>query len=141
MCHALHSVTSPVTKAKDERTLQAVGALGLLANNVEDGVNELCALRVVTLCPVVTGAALTEDEVVGTEEVAEGTRADGVHGSRLEINEDGTRDILVRADFVVVDVDALELEVVVALIETIRLDAVLIRDDLPELGTYACEKG
>ena len=90
-----------------------------------------------TLGPVITSTALTEDEVVGTEEVAEGTRADGVHGSRLEINEDGTRDILVRANFVVVDVDALELEVVVALVETIRLDAVLIRDDLPEFGT--CE--
>ena len=89
-----------------------------------------------TLRPVVTGTALTEDEVVGTEEVAEGAGADGVHGSRLEINEDGTRDILVRADFVVVDVDALELEVVVALVETVRLNAVLIGDDLPELGTW-----
>ena len=93
-----------------------------------------------TLCPVVAGAALTEDKVVGTEEVAEGTRADGVHGSRLEIDEDGTGDILVRADFVVVDVDALELEIVVALVETIGLNAVLIRDDLPELGTCTCKK-
>ena len=123
------------------RTLQTIRALSLLADNIENGVNELSALRVVTLRPVVSRTALTEDEVVGTEEVAEGTRADGVHGAGLQIDEDRTRNVLVRADLIVVHVDPLELEVVVALVETIRLDAVLIRDDLPELGTYACEKG
>ena len=128
-------MTSRITKAKDERTLQAVGALGLLADNVKHGVDELGALRVVTLCPVVTGAALTEDEVVGTEEVAEGTRADGVHGSRLQVNEDCAGHVLVRANFVVVHIDPLELEIAIALVETVRLDTVLIGDDLPELGT------
>lgn len=117
------------------RTLQTIRALSLLADNIENGVNELSALRVVTLRPVVTSSALTEDEVVGTEKVAEGTRANGVHGAGLQINEDSTRDVLVRADLVVVHVDPLELEVVVALVQSIRLNAVLIRDDLPELGT------
>ena len=128
-------MTSHVTKAKDERTLQAVGALGLLTDNIEHGVDELSALRVVTLCPVVTGTALTEDEVVGTEEVAEGTRTDGIHGAGFEIDKDRTGNVLVRADFVVVDINALKLKVVVALVQSIRLNAVLIRDDLPELGT------
>ena len=117
------------------RTLQTIRALSLLADNIENGVNELSALRVVTLRPVVTSSALTEDEVVGTEKVAEGTRANGVHGAGLQINEDSTRDVLVRADLVVVHVNPLELEVVVALVQSIRLNAVLIRDDLPELGT------
>ena len=116
--------------------MQAVSTLGLLADNIENGVDELSALRVVTLGPVVTGTALTEDEVVRAEEVAERSRADGVHGSGLEINEDRTGHILVGADFVVVHVDTLELEVVVALVETVRLYAVLIGDDLPELGTW-----
>ena len=118
------------------RTLQAVGALSLLADNIEHRVDELSTLGVVTLRPVVTSSALAEHEVVGTEEVTKGARADGIHGSRLEINEDGTGHVLVRADFVVVHVDPLELEVVVALVQSIRLNAVLIRDDLPELGTY-----
>ena len=117
------------------RTLQTIRALSLLADNIENGVDELSALRVVTLGPVVTGTTLTEDKVVGAEEVAERSRADGVHGSGLEINEDRTGHILVGADFVVVHVDTLKLEVVVALVETIRLNAVLIGDDLPELGT------
>ena len=119
------------------RTLQTIRALSLLADNIENGVNEFSALRVVTLRPVVTSSALTEDEVVGAEEVAERTRADGVHGSRLEIDKDGTGDILVRADLIVVHVDPLELKVVVALVQTIRLNAVLVRDDFPELGTCA----
>ena len=120
------------------RTLQTIRALSLLADNIENRVDELGALRVVTLGPVITSTALTEDEVVRAEEVAEGSRTDGVHGSRLEINEDGTRNVLVRADFIVVHVDALELKVVVALVQSIRLNAVLIRDDLPELGTWRC---
>ena len=126
MCHALHSVTSHVTKAKDERTLQAVGALGLLADNIEHGVDELSALRVVTLCPVVTGTALTEDEVVGTEEVAEGTRPDRVHRSWLQVDEDGAGNVLVGLNLIVVDVDALELEVVVALVNTVAVDTVFV---------------
>ena len=117
------------------RTLKTIRALSLLADNIEYRVDELSALRVVTLRPVVTSSALTEDEVVGTEEVAEGARADGVHGTGLQINEDCTGHVLVRADFVVVHVDPLELKVVVALVQSIRLNAVLIRDDLPELGT------
>ena len=88
------------------------------------------------LGPVVAGAGLAEDEVVGPEYLAVGTGSDTVHGSGLEINEDRTGHILVGADFVVVHVDTLELEVVVALVETVRLNAVLIGDDLPELGTW-----
>jgi len=36
--------------------------------------------------PVVTSPTLTKNEVVGTEKVTKGTRADRVHGSGLEIN-------------------------------------------------------
>ena len=121
--------------------MQAVGALGLLADNIQNGVDELSTLRVVTLRPVVTGTTLTEDEVVRAEEVAEGARAHRVHGAGLEINEDSTGHVLVRADLVVVHVDPLELKVVVALVQSIRLNAVLSRDDLPELGTWMKRSG
>jgi hypothetical protein len=79
----------------DLETLEAVAALGLAAHDVEDLVDELGTLGVVTLGPVVSGARLAEDEVVGTEELTERTGADGVHGTRLQIDEDGTRDVLV----------------------------------------------
>jgi hypothetical protein len=46
------------------KALEAVAALGLLAHDVQDGVDELGALGVVTLGPVVAGTGLPEDEVV-----------------------------------------------------------------------------
>ena len=58
--------------------LEAVTALGLLADNVEDAVNELGTLGVVSLGPVVTSTRLSEDEVVGAEDLAERARADRV---------------------------------------------------------------
>merc|ERR1719486_930484 len=119
----------------DLETLEAVAAFGFLADNVEDGVDELSTFGVVTLGPVVTGTGLTEDEVVGTEELTEGASADGVHGSGLEIHKDGAGNVTATGGFVVVDVDALELEVRVTVVGTGRVNAVLVGDDFPELGT------
>ena len=45
-------------------TLQAIAGLGLLPHHVQDGVDQLRALSVVALGPVVPCAGLTEDEVV-----------------------------------------------------------------------------
>ena len=89
-----------------------------------------------SFCPVVTSTALTKDKVVRAEKVTKRTGADGVHGSGLEINQDRTRDILVRADLVVVYRDTLQLQVVGAFVETILVDAVLVGNNLPELGTF-----
>ena len=114
--------------------LEAVAGLGLLAHDVEDRVDELGAFRVVALGPVVARARLAEDKVVRAEELAEGARADGVHGAGLEVHEDGARHVAAARRLVVVDVDALELEVRVAVVRARRVDAVLVGDDLPELG-------
>jgi hypothetical protein len=91
--------------------LEAVAALGLLADNVKDGVDQLGALGVVALGPVVAGARLAEDEVVRAEDLAEGARADGVHGARLEVHEDVAGHVAAARRLVVVHVDALQLEV------------------------------
>ena len=114
--------------------LEAVAGLGLLAHDVEDRVDELGALGVVALGPVVARARLAEDEVVRAEDLAEGARADRVHGARLEVHEDGARHVAAARRLVVVHVDALELEVRVAVVRARRVDAVLVGDDLPELG-------
>ena len=71
----------------DLEALEAVARLGLLADNVEDRVNELGALGVVALGPVVSGAGLAEDEVVGAEDLPERSSADRVHGAGLKIHE------------------------------------------------------
>ena len=94
----------------------------------------LSALGVVALGPVVAGARLAEDEVVRAEDLAEGARADGVHGARLEVHQDVAGHVAAAGRLVVVHVDALELEVGVAVVGAGRVDAVLIGDDLPELG-------
>jgi hypothetical protein len=79
----------------DLETLEAIAALGLTTDDVENLVDQLGTLSVVTLRPVVTSTRLTEDEVVGTEKLTEGASADSVHCTRLQIDEDGTGNELV----------------------------------------------
>merc|ERR1719291_44284 len=119
----------------DLEALEAVAALSLLTDDVEDGVDELSTFGVVTLGPVVTGTGLTEDEVVGSEELTEGTSTDGVHGAGLEVHKDGTGDVTATGGFVVVDVDSLELEVGVTVVGAGGVNTVFVGDDFPELST------
>jgi hypothetical protein len=79
----------------DLETLEAVTTLSLTTNNIKNLVNKLSTLGVMSLCPVVTSTGLTEDEVVGAEELTERTGTDSIHGAWLQIDEDGTRNILV----------------------------------------------
>jgi len=97
-------------------SLEAIAGFGFLSSDVEDGVDELSSFCVVTFSPVVTGAGLSKDEVVGAEDLAERTGSDGVHGSGLEINENSSGHVLAAGGFIVVDVDALELEIGIALV-------------------------
>jgi hypothetical protein len=91
-----HTGTGTTTQGVgDLETLQAVASLGLTADDVDDLVNELGTLGVVTLGPVVTSTGLTEDEVVGAEKLAEGAGTDGIHGARLQIDQDGTGNVAV----------------------------------------------
>ena len=120
----------------DLEALEAIAGLGLLADHVEDGVDELSALGVVTLGPVVAGAGLPEDEVVGAEDLAVGAGADGVHGAGLEVHQDGAGHVAAAGGLVEVHVDALELEVGVAVVRPGGVDAVLIAHDLENKETW-----
>lgn len=91
-----HTSTSTTTqRVGDLETLEAVAALSLTTNDIQDLVDQFSALGVVTLGPVVASTGLAENEVVGTEQLTERTGTDGVHGTGLEIDEDGARNILV----------------------------------------------
>jgi hypothetical protein len=93
-----HTGTGTTTQGVgDLETLEAVASLGLTADDIDDLVDELGTLGVVTLGPVVTSTRLAEDEVVGTEELAKGTGTDSVHGTRLQIDQNGTGNVLVTA--------------------------------------------
>jgi hypothetical protein len=79
----------------DLETLEAVTSLSLTTDNIKNLVDKLSTLSVMSLSPVVTSTGLTENEVVGTEKLAERTGTDSVHGTGLQIDEDGTGDIFV----------------------------------------------
>ena len=85
------------------------------------------------LGPVVSGSRLSEDEVVGAEDLSIGAGSHGVHGAGLQIDEDGSGDIFAAGGFVVVDVDPLELKIGVSLVGAGGVDAVFVRDNFPEL--------
>ena len=86
-----------------------------------------------SLGPIVSSTGLSEDEVVRAEDLAEGARADRVHGAGLEVHEDGARHVAAARRLVVVDVDALELEVGVSVVGSGGVDSVFVRDNFPEL--------
>ena len=113
--------------------MQAVAILGFFAYDVEDGVDELGAFGVVTFGPVVAGAGLAKDEVVGAEDLAVGAGSDGVHGAGLQIHEDGAWNVPSAAGFIVINIDALQLELGVAAVLSGVVDAVLVAYHLPEL--------
>ena len=131
-----HTRSGSTTEGVDQlESLNAVAALSLLTHDVQDGVDQLGTLSVVTLGPVVTSSGLTEDEVVRAEELTEGTSADGVHGTGLQVQQDRTGDVTSTGGLVEVHVDALQLQVGVTMVGTRGVNAVLIGDHLPELGT------
>jgi hypothetical protein len=59
--------------------------------------------------PVITGSGLSEDEVVGSEELTERSSSNGIHGTGFKIHEDGSGYISSSGGFVIVDVDSFEL--------------------------------
>ena len=107
-------------------TLKAIATFGLLSDDIEDGVDELGSLGVVTLGPVVTGTGLSENKVVWSEELTERSSSNGVHGSWFEIHKDGSWDVSSTGGLVVVNVDSLELEIGVTVIGTSWVNSVLI---------------
>ena len=100
-----HSGSSTTSEGVgDLEALKAVATLSLLSDDIENGVDELSSLGVVTLGPVVTGSSLSEHEVVWSEELTERSGSDGVHGTWLKIHEDGSWDVSSSGGLVVVAV-------------------------------------
>ena len=114
--------------------LEAVASLGLLADNIEDRVDELSAFGVVSLSPVVSCSRLSEHEVVGSEDLSERSGSDGVHGTGLQVDKYGTGDVFSTGCLVVVDIDPFQLEVGVSVVGTSGVDTMLVRDNLRWYG-------
>jgi len=90
----------------DLETLEAVTAFGFFSNDVQNGVDQFGTFGVVTFGPIVSGSGLTEDEVIGSEELTERSSSNGVHGSGFQIHKDGSGNISSSSGFIEVDVDS-----------------------------------
>ena len=119
----------------DLETLEAVAAFGFFSHDIKDGVDEFGSFGVMTFGPVVTGTGLSEHEVVGSEELAERTGSDGVHGSGFEIHKDGSGYVSASGGFIIVHIDSFQLEVGVSVVGTGRVNSVFVGNDFPEFGT------
>ena len=86
----------------DLETLKTITALGFLAHNVEDGVDQLGTLSVVTLGPVIASTGLAKDEVIWAEQLAVRTGTNGIHSARFQVDQDSARNILATTGFVIV---------------------------------------
>jgi len=87
-----------------------------------------------SLGPVVSSSRLSEDEVIRSEDLAERSGSDGVHGSGLQVDKDSTGNVLSSGSLVVVDIDPLQLKVGVTVVGTGGVNAMLVGDNLPEFG-------
>ena len=86
-----------------------------------------------TFSPVISSPTLPKDKVVRPEDLAVGAAPDGVHGARLEVDEDGPGDVLASRGLVVVHIDPLQLKVRGAGIASRGVDSMFVANDLPEL--------
>jgi hypothetical protein len=89
-----HSRASTASKRVCKlEALQTIAAFRLLPHDVQNGVDKFSALGVVALSPVVAGAALSKNEVVRSEDLSIRSRADGIHGAGLQIDQDCPRHV------------------------------------------------
>ena len=89
-----HSGSGSTTEGVIElKSLQAIATFRLFAHDVENGVDQLGSFRIMPLGPIVTRTGLTENEIVWPEQLTERPRSHCIHGTRLQIDEDNTRDI------------------------------------------------
>jgi len=119
----------------DLESLKAVASFSFLSDYVKNAIDKFCSFGVMSLSPVVSGSSLSEDEVIWSEKLSERSSADGVHGSRLEVHEDGTRNISSSGSFVVVDVDSFKLKIGISVVCSGWVNSMFVRDDFPEFGT------
>ena len=100
--HSGSSTTSQ--RVGNLESLETVTSFGFLSDDVQDGIDQFSSFGVVTFGPVVSGSGLSEHEVVGSEQLSEGSGSDGVHGSGFQVHQDGSGDVSSSSGFVVINV-------------------------------------
>jgi len=118
---------------EDQEALETSALIGKLSDAVEAEINDLLTNGVVTTGEVVGSIFLAGDKLLGVEELPVGTSADLIDDGGLEIEEDGTGDVLAGTSLgeegvegVVTTTDGL-----VGGHLTVRLNTVLEAEELP----------
>ena len=111
-------------------SLKAITALSFLPDYIQNRVDEFGSLGVMSLGPVVSSSRLPEHEVVRSEDLAERSGSDGVHGSGFQVHKDGTGNVLSAGSLVEVDIDPLQLKIGVSVVGSSGVNAMLVRNDL-----------
>ena len=84
-------------RVENEKTLQAGALVGQFADAVQNQVDDLFADSVVAAGVVVGSVLLAGDQLLRMEQLAVGSSAYFVYHSRLQIDEDGARNVFSRA--------------------------------------------
>jgi len=62
-------------------SLEAITSFSFFSDNIEDRVNKFSSFGIVSFGPVISGSSLSENKVIGSEELSERSSSDGIHGS------------------------------------------------------------
>ena len=79
---------------EDEETLETSALIGELADSVEAEIDDLTSDGVMSSGEVVGGVLLSGDELLGVEQLSVGSGTDLIDDGGLEIEEDGSGDVL-----------------------------------------------
>eukprot|EP00916_Digyalum_oweni_P009708 GHVL01016352.1.p1 GENE.GHVL01016352.1~~GHVL01016352.1.p1 ORF type:complete len:468 (-),score=45.07 GHVL01016352.1:77-1480(-) len=118
---------------EDEEALQTGALVSQLADSVENQVNDLLADGVVATGVVVGSILLAGDQLLGVEQLTVGAGADLINNGGLQIDEDGTGDVLASAGLAEEGVEGVitTADGLVGGHLAVRLDAVLQAVQLP----------
>jgi hypothetical protein len=119
---------------EDEETLETGTVVGDLADAIEDAVDQLLTNCVMAAGIVVGGVFLAGDQLLGVEQLTVGAGADLVDDGRLQVDHDGTGDVLAGAGLREESIEAAVLGVLAASINgegTVGLESVLKAIQLP----------
>merc|ERR550537_1965953 len=122
-----HTCTRSSSKGMAElKALKAITSFSLLANNVKHRVDQFGTFCIMSLRPIISSTSLAKHEVIRAEKLAEWTSANAVHGTGLQIHENGAGHVTTSSRLVVIYIDPFKLQVRIAMVCSGGINAMLI---------------
>jgi hypothetical protein len=122
---------------EDHESLETSALIGELSDSVEAEVNNLSSDGVMSTGEVVGGILLSGDELLGVEQLSVGSGTDLIDNGGLEIEEDGTGDVLAGTSLREEGVEGIvsATDGLIGWHLTVRLNSVLEAEELPACVT------